>query len=213
MNNRIIAIGDIHGCYYTLINLLDKIKYNKEYDIIIFLGDYIDRGKHSYEVVSYLCSLQRDVGIDRCICLVGNHEDMAVNDKLLWNYCGSRSTKKSYYSNGKYYNYHFWWFNTLPVFYEINNIIFCHAGLTYEKIEDNAREDLIWESDWIKLNKNIDKKLVVFGHTPSRDFKHYITKNGSICIDTGCVYGGNLCAMIINDGEINYVYEPKSILD
>ena len=41
---RTIAIGDIHGCYYTLIDLLQKIDYQSGRDTLIFLGDYIDRG-------------------------------------------------------------------------------------------------------------------------------------------------------------------------
>ena len=101
MTSRIIAIGDIHGCYHTLMNILDRVKYDKNKDTIIFLGDYIDRGKHSYEVVSYLISLQKEVGKDRCVCLLGNHEDMALSDEYNWIRNGGKHTKKSYYKNNK----------------------------------------------------------------------------------------------------------------
>ena len=76
---RTIAIGDIHGCYYTLIDLLQKIDYQSGRDTLIFLGDYIDRGPHSYQVVSQLKRLRAQVG-DSCICLRGNHEQMAIDN-------------------------------------------------------------------------------------------------------------------------------------
>lgn len=213
MTSRIIAIGDIHGCYYTLMNILEKIEYDKNKDTIIFLGDYIDRGKHSYEVVSYLISLQKEVGKDKCICLLGNHEDMALSDEYNWIRNGGKHTKKSYYKNSKPWSCHFWWFRTLPVYYETDNFIFCHAGLTYPRVEDNTREELLWGRDWITRNGVPNSKTVVFGHTPLNIFSHYTTMNESICIDAGCVFGGRLCAMVIDDDNLSYVYEPKSELD
>ena len=50
-SKRIIAIGDIHGCYHTMVDLLLKINYDSATDTLIFLGDYIDRGPFSYKVV------------------------------------------------------------------------------------------------------------------------------------------------------------------
>lgn len=59
-NNRQIAIGDIHGCYDLLKDLLEyQIKFDPKTDELIFLGDYIDRGTDSEKVVTYLGKLQR----------------------------------------------------------------------------------------------------------------------------------------------------------
>lgn len=58
---RKFVIGDIHGCYMQLVDLLNKIKPDLYQDKIIFLGDYIDRGPNSYEVIQLLISLQKNV--------------------------------------------------------------------------------------------------------------------------------------------------------
>jgi len=66
------VIGDVHGCFYTLQNLLKKI-----YDVdaeaqLVFVGDYVDRGLHSFEVVELMIELQKK----GAICLRGNHDDV-----------------------------------------------------------------------------------------------------------------------------------------
>ena len=209
--SRLIAIGDIHGCYYTLINLLDKIKYNKERDTIVFLGDYIDRGKNSYEVVDFLISLQKEVGKDRCICLKGNHEDMALNDHDTWKYNGSDKTKKSYYKHGSKISKHYWWFDSLPLYYETDKYIFCHAGLTHPKLEDNLDSDFLWNRGWMTKDLKYEKQIV-FGHTPINGAP-YFTTNGCLCIDAGCVFEHNLCCVIIEGDEMSVYLENKSKLD
>lgn len=55
---RLIAIGDIHGEIEKLNSLLDKIKPKKD-DTLVFLGDYIDRGKNSKEVIEKLLELSK----------------------------------------------------------------------------------------------------------------------------------------------------------
>ena len=50
--DRLVAIGDIHGCVHTLKDLLNRVSYSSQTDTLVFIGDYIDRGYFSYEVVS-----------------------------------------------------------------------------------------------------------------------------------------------------------------
>ena len=61
---NIFAIGDIHGCLKQLVTLQDKIfnypKYKKDEDLLLYLGDYIDRGLHSKEVINHILQLQKD---------------------------------------------------------------------------------------------------------------------------------------------------------
>ena len=83
------------------------------------------------------------------------------------------------------------------------------------KIEDNTLEDLLWNRRWIETKTERDDKTVIFGHTASTNLA-YITKNGSICIDTACVFGYQLCALVMsneNNGAIRLHYENKSELD
>lgn len=73
---RTIAIGDIHGCLDTLKNMLEFNIRPVKGDTIIFLGDYVDRGPQSAQVVDFIYNLTKnDLGIE-IIALMGNHEDM-----------------------------------------------------------------------------------------------------------------------------------------
>jgi serine/threonine protein phosphatase 1 len=77
MNNRLFAIGDIHGCFDSLRELVEnKIQLQKE-DKLILLGDYIDRGNKSKEVVDFIIELSKN-GYD-VIPLMGNHEAMLLD--------------------------------------------------------------------------------------------------------------------------------------
>lgn len=210
---RTIIIGDIHGCYYTMISLLNKIKYDENKDMIVFIGDYIDRGKNSFEVVNYLIHLQYRVGKDRCICLMGNHEYMALYDHNSWRNNGYNKTNKSYHKHGKIPTFHNWWFEKLPYFYEIDNYFVCHAGTcNTENVSIIKKEEFVWDRTNLK-NTIPTSKIVVFGHTPTKNKLAYITLNGNIDIDSDCVHGGNLCACIINDGRYTFEYEPKNNKD
>jgi len=65
-------ISDVHGCYYTLLKLVDKIYFADKNAQLIFIGDYVDRGLYSRETVDYLIKLQSE----GAICLRGNHDDV-----------------------------------------------------------------------------------------------------------------------------------------
>src|SRR5208282_2645180 len=101
MLKRQIAIGDIHGCFDLLKTLIEKIiKFTPDEDMLIFTGDYIDRGKMSKEVVQYLSALKENFP-DNIILLKGNHEDMAYNaltspdpekDLIYWRLNGGTTT-------------------------------------------------------------------------------------------------------------------------
>ena len=73
---RLLAIGDIHGCYGLLQRLMDNVKPTKK-DQLVFLGDYIDRGPYSQKVISELLQLQQDC--KHLIFLKGNHEQMLLD--------------------------------------------------------------------------------------------------------------------------------------
>ncbi|MCJ8277615.1 MAG: serine/threonine protein phosphatase, partial [Bdellovibrionales bacterium] len=70
--NRIFAIGDIHGCAEELNKLISLLPLNSE-DTLVFLGDYIDRGPNSKKVVDIILDLKKNYNV---ICLKGNHEAM-----------------------------------------------------------------------------------------------------------------------------------------
>ena len=70
-----IAVGDIHGNYAALNDLLRQLKDAvSEGDVVVFLGDYIDRGPHTKECVDAILALQHEIAAE-VVCLCGNHED------------------------------------------------------------------------------------------------------------------------------------------
>ena len=98
---RTIVIGDIHGCFREFQALLQKVKFDRESDRLILLGDVIDRGPDSAMVLQECQILKRDMG-ERFIQLLGNHEDMMLDayasfDRSLWNYNGGSTTRKNFY--------------------------------------------------------------------------------------------------------------------
>ena len=134
--DRLVAIGDIHGCVHTLKDLLNRVSYSSQTDTLVFIGDYIDRGYFSYEVVDMLIKLQHQVGKDKVVCLRGNHEQMAIDayrhgDYPLWYRNGGHTTEYSFEKNGQDLANAISWFETLPLVYDTPEIIFCHAGLSY----------------------------------------------------------------------------------
>lgn len=75
--SKIFAIGDIHGCLEKLEELMKKMVVDRQEDTLVFIGDYIDRGKSSRGVVDYLIRLQSEY--QNVICLRGNHEQMFMD--------------------------------------------------------------------------------------------------------------------------------------
>lgn len=75
---RTIIVTDIHGCYPEFVNLLKKVSFQQDQDTLIILGDIIDRGAYSYEMIEYVRELQKNMK-ERCIVIRGNHEQMMLD--------------------------------------------------------------------------------------------------------------------------------------
>ena len=221
---RTIVVGDTHGCYNELKTLIESLEkkgeYNKKRDKLIFLGDYIDRGTDSRLVIKYIRNLQKNN--KNVIALKGNHEDMLldyynnINEYWLWN--GASETKKSYEGFNKQFNEDMEWMKTLPLYHEDKHFIYVHAGIDASKpMKKQDKETLLWiREPFIYNNKKYNKK-VIFGHTPTlsinRDDKPISTFADHIGIDTGCVYGGSLTALIIEGGEIKSFYQVEKMTE
>jgi serine/threonine protein phosphatase 1 len=136
--SKIYAIGDIHGCYDQLLALMKKIPIDFKQDTLVFMGDYIDRGPKSVEVVDFLVKLKKRVpGI---IFLKGNHEDMLAKyldgtDRFTYLLNGGQQTLDSYLSRSAHTGTHpippahMEFFKSLRLIYETEDYIFVHAGL------------------------------------------------------------------------------------
>lgn len=203
---KIYAIGDIHGCIDKLTDLMSKINVDLSRDTLVFLGDYIDRGRFSYEVVSYLIQLKKRA--ENVVFLKGNHEEMLEyylrgKNKLAYLVNGGQQTIDSYLKQssktgkGVIPKEHQTFFQGLELYYETDEYIFVHAGLR-EKVTlaDQTPEDMLWiRSQFIRSSFDFGKRIV-FGHTPVPE---PLVKPNKIGIDTGAVYGNKLTCVELPD--------------
>jgi len=203
MMERILAFGDIHGCYNKLIRLMKQLKINPEKDVLVFLGDYIDRGDQSKEVVDYLIDLKKQ--LTSTVFLLGNHEQMLLDylnggniNPFLVN--GGKKTLNSYFCENWLFSEadlkvdfpreHLEFFYSLSPYYELEDYIFVHAGLRDGvPIERQELLDLLWIREDFYFSKFEFGKTIIFGHTPFQQPFIYKQKIG---IDTGATYGNKL---------------------
>jgi serine/threonine protein phosphatase 1 len=206
-NGKIFAIGDIHGCYDKLRNLIRRLPYDPEHDTLIFLGDYIDRGGRSREVLNFLCELRRQV--KKVVLLIGNHEYLMLEyhrtgDPALLpflRHLGIDATLESYgkYSPQSLQNLlflpeeHRQLFHALLPYWETEDYIFVHAGLEPQiPLNKQDLSSLCEIRDTFLSEEHDYGKLVIFGHTP---FDTPFVTPTRIGIDTGAVYGNLLTAV------------------
>jgi serine/threonine protein phosphatase 1 len=200
---RVFAIGDIHGYLNKLKRLIGRIKPDAEKDLLVFIGDYIDRGPDSKGVVDYLINLQSRQATNM-VCLLGNHEkmfmDYLTNGKEKWGFLmnGGVDTLKSYnikedQSKKVLPKEHLAFFKSLRPYYETEDYIFVHAGLRAGiPLSEQKLDDLIWiRKEFTESNYNFGK-LVIFGHTP---LSRPLVAPTKIGIDTGAGYDGKLTAL------------------
>jgi len=198
---RIYAVGDIHGRYDKLVELLDRIDVDFNSDRLVFLGDYVDRGEQSYEVIEHLVTLKKQHPYPQTIFLKGNHEDMmekylAGKDRLTWLINGGQQTLESYMQHHRnpeeplIPESHRRFFESLQLYHESEDYIFVHAGLRKGvPLEKQKPEDLMWiRKKFIDTDFDFGKP-VVFGHTPLQE---PLLQPNKIGIDTGAVYGNKL---------------------
>ena len=159
MTERTFAIGDIHGEIQHLAGLLSLFPDLGERDTLVFLGDYLDRGPHSRELIEYLIALP-SLTRAKVVCLRGNHEDAWLrvcsqgwDEFLLPARNGCLATYRSFtggsmptefemprqhelleMSKGSFFpKSTLRWLERLPYWYEDQHAIYVHAGLPREK--------------------------------------------------------------------------------
>ena len=202
------VIGDIHGCYQSLVNLLDLI--GDTGGTLIFLGDYIDRGPDSKKVISLLVKLKKE--LPRVVTLLGNHELMFLRylnglDQKLFLRSGGQYTLESYGVDPLLGNMihrcipddHLAFFNSLLLNWEDEKNIYVHAGLQPGlHLSLQTEEWCLWAQDEFIYSTYDFGKRVVFGHTI---FKEPFVQPEKVGIDTGAVYGGNLTCFVLPDED------------
>jgi len=214
--SRRFVIGDIHGCYKSLVALMEQQLMPTADDTIYFLGDYTGKGPDSKNVVKYIIKMKKN-GYN-VQCLKGNHEAMLLrslkSDKLhyKWLWTGGSETLRSFNARraSEFKKKYIKFFKSLKHYIELDDFILVHGGLNFNL--ENPLEDKK-SMLWVR-NKHIDKsktngKRLIVGHTPKKFKRINRSLNEDIIyLDGGCVYSkikpkhGVLIALELNEMKL-----------
>ena len=214
---ELFVIGDIHGCSDQFKELIDRLPL-KPGARLVFIGDFIDRGPDSREVINTVIELQQRFEVH---ALMGNHESSLLEflanpsstlaARFLFN--GGTATLQSYSDAPGRFGFpteHLDFIKTLNVAAESEQYFFVHAGLPNVKISDlkfkKHRNDLLWIRDSFLASSFNWEKRVVHGHTPRAQVEVF---PGRINIDTGCVYDNLLTALHLPSMKLYQVRKKK----
>lgn len=218
----IYAIGDIHGCYRALLQLEHRIRVDVQLHsyvnpLLIYLGDYVDRGPDSRHVIEHLLRSDHNDGIER-LALCGNHDDLFL--KFLenpmqyssWLDFGATTTMLSYGVGQSVIARrtndlrrvhealvdavpasHVSFLKALPSLATHGQSVFVHAGVRPSVIlDEQVDEDLLWIREPFLTTGPQLPVTVIHGHSANLE---PVRGPGRICIDTGCYATGRLTAI------------------
>ncbi|MEI9625819.1 serine/threonine protein phosphatase [Phytobacter diazotrophicus] len=206
---NIFVVGDLHGCYTLLMNELDKISFDPARDLLISVGDLVDRGSENVECLELINQPWfRSVR--------GNHEQMMLdalvnggsfghwmaNGAGWWHQLNTEQEVQLDYLLPKV--------DTLPLIIELvtgdKKVVICHADYPHNEYEFDKpvpQEMVIWNREKISDSQDgiaseiTGADLFIFGHTPARKPLKYANQ---MYIDTGAVFCGNLTLVQVQGG-------------
>lgn len=212
----VAVIGDIHGCFYTLVDLFNKIREKYQRIQIYSVGDLVDRGKYSRQVFNFV--------LDENIKFTpGNHEFMFLHGVTQsqswfaknWLYNGEVETLESYRNNEEMVQKHVEAIKKAPLYYNLEDCFISHAGIS-EEYENEIDESDFWNSihNIIYREYNSQKgvlwtrdkllnigKLQVVGHTRKTEVVLDEDSN-ALFIDTGSSQGRSLTAVVVHQNQV-----------
>jgi serine/threonine protein phosphatase 1 len=207
-DHRLLAIGDIHGCFDALVRLFDHADITPQ-DQVVFLGDYVDRGPDSARVIEFLIARLQ---AGNTICLRGNHEIMMLDarhslaTRRAWSMVGGEATWDSYTRAGKLVGLegvpseHWQFLENLSPYYETDQAIFVHASLDAElAMHDQVEADLFWGA-FDSIGPHYSGKTVICGHSSQKSGLPKST-GFSVCIDTWACGLGWLTCLDVRSGR------------
>ena len=220
---RVYAIGDVHGCLDRLLALHGKIAADLDTrpvgeSLLIHLGDYVDRGPDSADVIGLLTSGVVPP-ISRRVDLQGNHEAMMLaalsgqpHPAELWVDNGGSATLASY---GVPHDAlpdewtqcvpqaHQQWIGSRKLSHQEGGYLFVHAGIRPgRKITRQSPDDLLWIREPFLSSRDQHPFVVVHGHTPRASPQ---VRPNRIGIDTGAAMGGVLTCLVLEENRMNFL--------
>lgn len=198
---RLFAIGDVHGCVHALDALLEAILPN-ETDQLVFLGDLVDQGRDTKDVLERVLELKGRLSV---VHLKGNHEEMMLaardNEKALryWEHCGGVATLNSYKFGARLSDVpdrHWALLEASRDYFETQEFLFAHANyLPDQPMEALPDHQLRWALfEPLEARPHFSGKTVVVGHTEQPN-SEVLDLGFAICIDTACWRHGWLTAL------------------
>jgi len=213
---RKLVIGDVHGGFRAMMQVLLRAGFNEQEDRLIGLGDYVDGWPDSYEVIKYLVSLPDFTGV------LGNHDAWFLNffqtlkTPSIWVRQGGQATLDSYadVDSPEEIKQHRKFLENLPLWLETDNKIFVHGGVRTTKngldMENQRDEVLLWDRELFNLVANHIKQdispydEVYIGHTTTEliapNYKPVSWGNIHL-LDQGAGWSGKLTVMDIDTKE------------
>jgi len=222
----VAVIGDVHGCYYTLKQLVEKIK-NKYPDINIYcVGDLVDRGNNSFEVIEFVVA-------EKIQFTIGNHDFMFYSNmrdpfSLMaksWNYNGAETTLTSYKDKFNQMDEHLDVIINSPLFFNLDDCFISHAGIS-KSLKDKLPENFLSNDEALKeilgndlYNQNSIiwtrgdllniGKLQVVGHTHRKEV-FFDKVSNTLYIDTTAFGNNKLSAAIIEENNLVEIIDQNT---
>eukprot|EP01080_Neovahlkampfia_damariscottae_P001447 gene1447-12066_t len=207
---KILIIGDVHGCLDEFKELIEKAEKTEQIEEIYQVGDLVNKGPKSLEVIDYV--MKKNIK-----CIIGNHDDLAISafeKKLDYSLDWTEKMTESQYN----------YLKSLPLFRKIPeyNLLLVHAGVEETKsIEEQSKKNLISMRDvkengeatsvrgegeaWASKYKG-SLGFVIFGHDAVRELQ---IEPFAIGLDTGCLYGKKLTGIIYPEKKIIQIQAKK----
>lgn len=223
MYKRLLAVGDIHGCYDMFIDLWQKVAFHPNEDMAVFLGDYIDRGPDSAKMMEWVMAHQNQPNM---VFLRGNHEAMMYDSfrrsaSSLWHYNGGRTTLSSMHRENKFTKLLAPWLDAIqnmPLYQQISvneqNYIFAHGNIYPEvPLDEHSPDNFYWDRTLAMSPQYYHgEDILVFGHTPVQTLNEglleepfpWVRRYGHIILmDTGSYFPqGRISCMDVITGQV-----------
>ena len=221
---RIYAIGDVHGCLDRLAAVHEQIAEDLttrpvDISVLVHLGDYVDRGLDSAQVVDWL-SGGAPVPVTQIVNLMGNHEDMMLQalpgtDKEAintWLANGGADSLLSWEITRRVPptewatlipTEHQTFLRELKTSFRYGGYLFVHAGIRPGvPLNRQERHDMLWIREPFLSWTHSHDVIVVHGHTPRHEPD---VRSNRIGIDTGAVMGGGLTCLVLEEDRLGFI--------
>lgn len=217
---KLVVVGDVHGCYDELVELLDKVDGRDPDVCLVFVGDLVGKGPNSVEVVRLVRQLQ-------AYCVRGNHEEICLSVWQEHKEQGEPVPQKFSWLHDVTSD-EMDWLHSLPYSIEFTSrdMIVVHAGcVPGVELQHQSLDNLLHMRDVTFDLKSLDYSSckvptamcqpwgevwpgpahIYFGHDAKRFLQLYTHATG---LDTGCAYGGHLSAALTH--EDNKIVQVKA---